>query len=214
VKNEVLDTIFTTKVIAVIRMQESEKITKVIEALIRGGIRCLEITLTVPNALPILKEVSQKIPPKFIIGAGTVLDPETARAAIMAGAQFIVSPNTDLRVIKICKRYSKVIIPGAFTPSEILNSWECGADIVKVFPANFFGSSYFKDLKGPYPDINLMPTGRVTIANAVDYINSGACAVSIGGDLIDKKAIAEDKYNIITEKAKKLLKNISEYKVE
>lgn len=208
-KNKVLDTIFSTKVIAVIRMQESGKITKVIEALIRGGIRCLEITFTVPNALSILKEVSQNIPPRFIVGAGTVLDSETARMAILAGAQFIVAPNTNQEVIKICKRYSKVIIPGAFTPTEILNTWESGADIVKVFPANFFGPDYFEDMKGPYPDINLMPTGRVTIANAVDYIKAGACAVSVGGDLIDKKAIADDTYNIITEKAKKLIKNIS-----
>ena len=209
-KNETLNVIFDSKVIAIIRMEDYRKIIKVTEALMGGGVRCLEITLTVPNALDIIKEVSQNISPDFIIGAGTVLDPETARLAIIAGAQFIVSPSTNLEVIKICKRYSKVIIPGAFTPSEILKSWENGADIVKVFPANFFGPEYFKILKGPYPHINLMPAGRVCIDNAVDFIKSGACAVSIGGELLDKKAIAEDNFDVVTKNAKILMKNINE----
>lgn len=203
--NEDLDYIKRNRVIAVIRMTSYTKIMDVIEALIKGGIKLLEITMTVPDGVEIIKEVAKKVNDDFLIGAGTVLDAETARSVILAGASFIVSPNTNYEVIKMCKRYSRVIIPGAFTPTEILKAWENGADIVKVFPASYFGPRYFKDIKGPYPQIELMPTGGVSISNALDFINAGACAVSIGGELLPKEAIERGDFHVIVNRAKELV---------
>ena len=207
-----LDIIKKNRVIAVIRLNESRKILKIVEALMKGGIKCLEITYTVPDALKIIKEISENIGQDFKVGAGTVLNSEIARAAIYAGAEFIVAPNTNYKVINVCKKYDKVIIPGAFTPTEIFNAWEKGADIVKVFPARYFGPKYFVDIKGPYPQINLMPTGGVSIENAADFIRSGAYAVSIGRDLLNNDAIEKDKFDIITENAKRLVEKINEVK--
>ena len=203
--NDILDLIKKNKIIAVIRMEDPKKLLKVTEALMKGGIKLLEITMTVPNAIDLIKKVSQNISSDFIIGAGTVLDTETARAAILAGAEFIVSPYTNYDVITLCKRYNKIVIPGAFTPTEIIKSWEVGADIVKIFPAKYVGPGYFKDIKGPYPQIDIMPTGGVLIDNSIDYINAGACAVSIGGDLLPKKEIEKENYQAIVKRAEKLL---------
>jgi len=203
-KDNTLDIIKKNRVIAVIRLNESRKILKIVEALMKGGIRCLEITCTVPNALKIIKEISENIGQDFRVGAGTVLNSEIARAAIYAGAEFIVAPNTNYEVINVCKK--------SFTPTEIFNAWEKGADIVKVFPASYFGPKYFVDIKGPYPQINLMPTGGVSMENAADFIRSGAYAVSIGKDLLNSDAIAKDKFDIITENAKRLVKKVNEVK--
>lgn len=211
-KNETLDSIKKSRVVVIIRMSDSRKIIEVAKALRKGGIRCLEIPMTVPNALDLIRKFSQDTAFDSIIGAGTVLDVEMARAAIFAGAEYIVGPNTDFNIIKVCKRYHKVAIPGAFTPTEILNAWKRGADIVKVFSARFGGPKYISDLKGPFPQIDLMPTGGVRIDNAADFIREGACAVTIGRDLLDKKAIAEGNFIVLTEKAKQLIKNIMEVK--
>jgi 2-dehydro-3-deoxyphosphogluconate aldolase/(4S)-4-hydroxy-2-oxoglutarate aldolase len=204
-----LDIINNNKIIAVIRLSSPEKVSKIIKALAAGGIKCLEITLTIPNALEVIKEVAGEVPPDFVIGAGTVLDPVTARLAILAGADFIVAPNTNPDVIQMCKTYSIPVIAGGFTPNEVLNAWTLGADIIKIFPARAVGPKFFRDLKGPYPYLKMMPTGGVLIDNAADYIRAGACAVSIGNDVLDKDAIKEDNFNIITEKARKLVGNIS-----
>ena len=188
-------------VIAVVRAKSADLAVKIALAVANGGIKPVEITMTVPGAMEAIKEVSQKLVDKVIVGAGTVLDTETARMAILAGAEFVVSPILNLKVIELCKRYSKVIIPGAYTPTEILTAWERGADIVKVFPATTGGPQYFRDIHGPLPQIRLLPTGGVTLENAADFIRAGACAIAVGSNLVDKKAVAEGKFEIITEEA-------------
>jgi 2-dehydro-3-deoxyphosphogluconate aldolase/(4S)-4-hydroxy-2-oxoglutarate aldolase len=195
-------------VIAVIRMNDTTKLMKVIDALSDGGVKFLEITFTTPNALNVIEEVSKKVSSDFVVGAGTVLDPETARAAILAGAKFIVSPALNLETIKMAHRYDVMMVPGAFTPTEILSAWDYGADIVKVFPATALGPKYFKDVKGPFPQLRLMPTGGVSVDNAGEFIKAGAYAVAAGTDLLDKEAIANDKFEIITEKAKRMISNV------
>jgi 2-dehydro-3-deoxyphosphogluconate aldolase/(4S)-4-hydroxy-2-oxoglutarate aldolase len=195
-------------VIAVIRMTDTAKLMKVIKAIQAGGVTCLEITFTVPGAVDIIKEVSRGMDKGLLLGAGTVLDTETARAAILAGAEFIVSPTLNLDVIKLCHRYDKLVVPGAFTPTEILTAWEAGADIVKVFPATAMGPGYFKDIKGPLPQVRLLPTGGVSIENAGEFIKAGAAAVAVGTALLDKKAIDENNFNVLTENAAKLIANV------
>jgi 2-dehydro-3-deoxyphosphogluconate aldolase/(4S)-4-hydroxy-2-oxoglutarate aldolase len=203
-----LQLILDSGVVAVIRMSDTAKLMKVIEAVRKGGVKCLEITFTVPGAVDVIKEVSKSVGKDFLVGAGTVLDTETARMAILAGAEFIVGPALNLEVIKLCHRYDKVVIPGAFTPTEILAAWDAGADIVKVFPATAVGPGYFKDIKGPLPQIQLMPTGGVSIENAGEFIKAGACAVAVGTALLDKKAIEENNFDVLTEKAARLVANV------
>ena len=205
---ETLQRLSDSPVISVIRMNDTSKLMKVIKALSDGGVKFLEITFTTPNALDVIKEVSKKVTSDFVVGAGTVLDPETARAAILAGAKFVVSPALNLETIKIAHRYDVMVTPGAFTPTEILTAWDYGADIVKVFPATALGPKYFKDIKGPFPHIRVLPTGGVSVDNAGEFIKAGAFAVAAGTDLLDKEAIANDKFEIITEKAKKLIANV------
>jgi 2-dehydro-3-deoxyphosphogluconate aldolase/(4S)-4-hydroxy-2-oxoglutarate aldolase len=200
-KNDVLNALLEMKVVAVIRMTDASRISHVIEAIERGGVKAIEITMTVPNAVGIIREVSANRNPGVLIGAGTVLDAETAAAVIEAGADFVVSPVTDLPTIGECVRRGVLVAPGAFTPTEILNAWKEGADIVKVFPATSLGPKYFKDLKGPLPHIRLMPTGGVSLENARDFIAAGACCVGIGAALLDPKIIAEDRWDDLTAKA-------------
>ena len=211
-KDETLHSIKESGVVAIIRMSEPERIIEIARALRKGGVRCIEIPMTVPTALELIRETTRDASSDFVIGAGTVLDAETARATILAGAEFLVGPNTNFDMIKLCKRYRKVVIPGALTPTEILNAWQAGADIVKVFSARFFGPKYFSDLKGPYPHVDLMPTGGVRVDNAADFIRQGACAVTIGRDLLDTKAIAEGRFEVITERAKQLIASVMEAK--
>jgi 2-dehydro-3-deoxyphosphogluconate aldolase/(4S)-4-hydroxy-2-oxoglutarate aldolase len=203
-----LNVIYNSPVIAVIRLSDTTKLIKVIDALSKGGVKCLELTFTIPGAVDVIKEVVKNVSSEFLVGAGTVLDPETARAAILAGAKFIVSPVLNTEVIKISHRYDVLSIPGAFTPTEILTAWDMGADIVKIFPATALGPKYFKDVKGPMPQVRMLPTGGVTVENVGDFIKAGACAVALGTDLLDKEAIANDNYGIITDKAKKALENV------
>ena len=200
-KKDVLSALLEMKVVAVIRMTDASRISHVIEAIERGGVKAIEITMTVPNAVGIIREVSANRNPGVLIGAGTVLDAETAAAVIEAGADFVVSPVTDLPTIGECVRRGVLVAPGAFTPTEILNAWKEGADIVKVFPATSLGPKYFKDLKGPLPHIRLMPTGGVSLENARDFIAAGACCVGIGAALLDPKIIAEDRWDDLTAKA-------------
>jgi 2-dehydro-3-deoxyphosphogluconate aldolase/(4S)-4-hydroxy-2-oxoglutarate aldolase len=211
-RDEALKIILETKVIAVIRMSDTEKLFKVTEAIRLGGVKAIEITMTVPNALHVINTMAQKKSPDVLIGAGTVLDAETAVAAIHAGADFLVSPISNFEMIQVCRKYDKFVAPGALTPTEIVAAWEKGADVVKVFPATSVGPKYFKDLKGPLPQIRLMPTGGVSLENAKDFIANGACCVAIGTALLDTKAIAQNDWNALTQKAKALLESLVETK--
>jgi len=150
-------------VVAVIRLQDSSKLRAVIDALAAGGVKALEVTMTVPRAIELIGEIAPTLPPDFVIGAGTVVDPDTAHAAILAGARFIVGPVLRPAVIDVCHRYDVAVMPGCFSPTEILTAWEAGADVVKVFPATALGPSYFKDIRGPLPQLKLMPTGGVSL---------------------------------------------------
>ncbi len=207
-RDEVLEIVLATKVIAVIRMADPQKLLQVTEAIKRGGVRALEITMTTPNALEIIAALSKKKASDVLIGAGTVLDAATATQAIHAGADFVVSPVLNFDLIQTCRRYDVFVAPGAFTPTEIIAAWERGADVVKVFPATSVGPKYFKDIKGPLPQIRLMPTGGVTIENAKDFIANGACCVAIGTALLDKKAIEREEWDVLTQKAAALMDSL------
>ncbi len=207
-RDEALKFILEAKVIAVIRMSDTDKLYKVTEAIRLGGVKAIEITMTVPDAIDVIRTMAQKKAPDVLIGAGTVLNAETAVAAVRAGADFLVSPITNFDMIKACRKLDKFVAPGALTPTEIVAAWESGADVVKVFPATSVGPKYFKDLKGPLPQIRLMPTGGVSIENARDFLDSGACCVAIGTALLDKKAIAQNDWNVLTQKARQLVESL------
>jgi 2-dehydro-3-deoxyphosphogluconate aldolase/(4S)-4-hydroxy-2-oxoglutarate aldolase len=202
---ENLQRVLNTGIVAIIRAPSSEQLTNVARALFEGGIDVIEVTFTVPNALEILAALKKDLGSRVLLGAGTVLDPETARAALFAGAEFLVSPSLNPDVIRLCNRYDKVVMPGAFTPTEILAAWEAGADIVKVFPSDAVGPSYLKALKGPYPQIRLMPTGGVNLQTLPDFIKAGACAVGIGSSLVEPQAIREGNMNRLRDLAAQYL---------
>jgi 2-dehydro-3-deoxyphosphogluconate aldolase/(4S)-4-hydroxy-2-oxoglutarate aldolase len=207
-KDVALDIVLSSKVIAVIRMSDTERLAKVVEAVKAGGVRAIEITMTTPFALEIISSMAKKKPPDVLVGAGTVLDSETAVQVIHAGADFVVSPVTNAATIAACRRYDTLVAPGAFSPTEILAAWEAGADIVKVFPATSVGPKYFKDILGPLPKLRLMPTGGVSLENARDFIANGACCVAIGTALLDKKAIEAGQWEVLTQKAKALVDSL------
>ena len=193
-------------IVPVVRTSTAESAIKSIEAIYRGGVRSAEITMTVPGAIKALEKIADQFGDKIMLGAGTVLDPETARACMLAGAQFFVTPSLNLATIEICKRYSKVICAGALTPTEVLAAWQAGSDVVKVFPANAVGGpKYIKALKGPFPQIEMIPTGGVNLETAGEFLKAGACAVAVGGELVDAKLIRENRYDRIEELAKEYL---------
>src|SRR5579864_9533490 len=174
-------------IVAVVRAESGRRLAEVVRALAEGGVTAAEITFTVPDAVAVIRTVREELGDRLLLGAGTVLDPETARAALLAGAEYIVAPTLNLEVIRLCRRYDKLVIPGAFTPTEILTGWEAGADIVKVFPADVVGPAFFKALRGPLPQIRLMPTGGIDLTTAADFLHAGACCLGIGGHLVDPK---------------------------
>ena len=184
-----LQRVLDSGIVAIIRATSGEQLVNVARALHEGGIDVIEVTFTVPNVLEILAAVRKDLGNKILLGAGTVLDPETCRAALLAGAEFIVSPSLNLEVIKLCKRYGKLVMPGAFTPTEIVTAWEAGADIVKLFPADCVGPNYLKALRGPLPQVRILPTGGVDLKTLPDFFKAGACAVGLGGQLVEKAAI-------------------------
>jgi 2-dehydro-3-deoxyphosphogluconate aldolase/(4S)-4-hydroxy-2-oxoglutarate aldolase len=192
-------------VVAVIRLQDSSKLRAVIDALAAGGVKALEVTMTVPRAIELIGEIAPTLPPDFVIGAGTVVDPDTAHAAILAGARFIVGPVLRPAVIDVCHRYDVAVMPGCFSPTEILTAWEAGADVVKVFPATALGPSYFKDIRGPLPKVKLMPTGGVSLDNAGDWIRAGAVAIGVGTALVDATLVAAGDFAAITERARRFV---------
>ena len=207
-KENILRVIIDCGVVAVVRVGSAREALEVCPAIARGGVKPVEVTMTVPNAIDVIKEFKSTVKDEVLVGAGTVLDPETARAAILAGVDYIVTPTLNLKVIEMCHRYGIVVIPGAFTPTEILTAWEAGADIVKVFPAGVGGPQYLRDIKGPLPQVRLLPTGGVTLENTPDFIKAGAVAVAVGTALVDKKLVAEKKFDLITERARQFVEAV------
>lgn len=196
-------------IIPVVRACSVDEAINIVDAIVKGGINTIEITMTVPNAVGAIKTMAEKFRDDILLGAGTVLDAETARNSILAGAEFMVSPCFSEELIKICRRYSKIVIPGAMTPTEILKAWEMGADMVKIFPAgNLGGPEYIRAIKAPLPQILLNSTGGVNLENAGEFIKAGSSVISVGSSLLDKKAIFEKKYEVLTEKAKQFVEEI------
>ena len=204
-KYKILKELYETGIIAVIRAESSETLIQTTEALIDGGVKFIEFTMTIPNAIDIIKESSFKLKNRCFIGAGTVIDSETARIAILAGAQYIVGPAFDKDMVKLCNSYDVMVMPGAYTPSEVLYAWSNGADIVKVFPANLGGPTLFKDLKGPFPQIKILPTGGVDFNTTADFIKNGAFAVGVGGALASNDLIKSGNFKQITKNAKRFI---------
>lgn len=186
-----LERILQTGIVAILRAPQGDMLADAAEALLAGGVEAIEVTFTVPRAHEVLARVADRLGDRIVLGAGTVLDAETARVAILSGAEFVVGPTVNLGVIELCRRYDKLVFPGAFTPTEILHAWEAGADIVKVFPSDSVGPGYLKALRGPLPQVRLMPTGGVTLQTAADFLRAGACALGIGGALVEPKALAD-----------------------
>lgn len=207
-KEKDLARIQSTGIVAVIRAPSGELLADVAEALVAGGVEVMEITFTVPQAHRVLEQVAKQLGSKILLGAGTVLDPETARIAMLSGAEFIVSPTTNLEVIRLCRRYDKLVMPGAFTPTEVLTAWEAGADIVKVFPSDFTGAPYLKVLKAPLPQVRLMPTGGVTLQTAPAFLEAGAYALGVGGSLVEAKALASGDMKRVETQARQFIEMV------
>lgn len=207
-KDRTLESILAAKVIAVIRMKDAARLGEVAAALRRGGVTAIEITMTVPGAVDIIRELARTKPAGTLIGAGTVLDAGTATEAIAAGADFIVSPVTDRDTIQACREAGVLVAPGAFTPTEIVAAWRAGADIVKVFPATSLGPQFFRDLRGPLPFVRLMPTGGVTLENARLFLAAGACAVGIGTALVDPRSVEAGNWEALETRARVLVASL------
>jgi 2-dehydro-3-deoxyphosphogluconate aldolase / (4S)-4-hydroxy-2-oxoglutarate aldolase len=197
-------------IVAVVRSPDSCQLVEAVSALADGGVTVVEITFSVPNALDVLKQVRQALGDRVLLGAGTILDAETGRAALLAGAEYLVSPTLNLDVIRLCHRYDKLVMPGAFTPTEILTAWEAGADIVKVFPAEVVGPAFFKAMRGPLPQIRLMPTGGVDMSTAAAFLEAGACCLGIGGQLVDPRAIADGNFTRLRDLARQYVAIVRE----
>jgi 2-dehydro-3-deoxyphosphogluconate aldolase/(4S)-4-hydroxy-2-oxoglutarate aldolase len=205
-KERVLGRIRDLGLVPVVRAQSADEAVQAIDAILEGGVDVLEVTMTVPDAVPLIEKIARRFGDSAVIGAGTVIDSETARACILAGAQFIVAPTTDPDTIACCRRYSVPVLPGALTPTEVLAAWQAGADMVKVFPCSAVGgASYIKALKAPLPQIELVPTGGVNLETAAEFIKAGASALGLGSDLVDLKALREGKGSVITDRARRLV---------
>lgn len=190
-------------IIPIVRTSDAESAIRSVEAISEGGIPCAEITMTVAGALRAIEEIAKRFGDKVLLGAGTVLDAETARACILSGAEFLVAPSLDTKTIELAKRYSKAIFPGALTPTEIVTAWQAGADAIKVFPANAVGGpKYIRALRGPFPQIEFVPTGGVNIDTISEFLKAGCCAVGVGSELCDAKTIAAKKYEVFAERAR------------
>lgn len=214
-RQQILSFITDIGIVPVVRTATADGAIQAIEAIYKGGVRAAEITMTVPGAIRALEKVADRFGDKIVLGAGTVLDPETARACMLAGAEFFVTPSLRLSTIEMVKRYSKVICPGALTPTEVVAAWEAGADIVKIFPCgNVGGPKYIKALRGPFPHIEMIPTGGVNLETAGEFLKAGACAVAVGGELVDAKTIKEGRFDIIEDRARQYLAAIAKARAE
>jgi 2-dehydro-3-deoxyphosphogluconate aldolase/(4S)-4-hydroxy-2-oxoglutarate aldolase len=196
-------------VVAVIRLADGGALRAVADALAAGGVRAIEVTMTVPRAAALINDLARTLPDDFIVGAGTVLDAATAREVIDAGARFVVSPVFRRPVLEACHEKDMPAMPGCFTPTEILDAWDAGADVVKVFPATALGPGFFSDIRGPLPQVRLMPTGGVTRDNAGDWIRAGAVAIGVGTALVDRQAVADGRFDEITARARHLVEAVS-----
>ena len=207
-KLEQMQQIEACGIVAIIRANSADELIEAAAAIHAGGVNVIEVTMTTPNALQVINDVSSTYGDTVLVGAGSVLDAETARAVMLSGADFVVSPVTKPDVIEICNRYGKVVIPGAFTPTEILMAWERGADYVKVFPSSGVGADYIKDIKAPLPQIPLVPTGGINAENAADFITAGATALGVGSALVNNQLIAAGEFAILTERAERLVMEV------
>ena len=211
-KQHLLDRILDCGIVAVVRAPSAELAFKAIDAAVAGGVNVVEVTFTVPGALDIIRETASKKSEDVILGAGTVLSAESAADAIEAGAEFIVSPNTDVGTIEATKSKGVPSFPGALTPTEVFTAWQAGGDVIKIFPGNIVGPGYLKDLHGPLPDVPLMPTGGVNLDTARTWLENGAVALGVGGALIDKKLMAAGNFGEITDRARKFREIVKEFR--
>jgi 2-dehydro-3-deoxyphosphogluconate aldolase/(4S)-4-hydroxy-2-oxoglutarate aldolase len=205
-REQILQQIKKVGLVPVLRAPSAEIAVAAALAIEKGGVPIVEVTMTVPGAIDVIREMVKSSQGRVLVGAGTVLDPETARACMLVGAQFVVSPSLNVKTIEVCRRYGVPVIPGALTPTEVVTAWEAGADVVKVFPCGAVGGpKYLAALKGPLPQIDLIPTGGVSLATAADFLAAGAFALGVGGDLVDTKAISDRMPEVVTENARKYL---------
>ena len=208
-KEKSLGQIREVGLVPIVRAPSAEIALLAAEAIVAGNIGILEITMTIPHAIQVMEKVAEKFGDRLLLGAGTILDPETARVALLAGAEFIVTPALNLKVIELARRYSKPCMAGALTPTEVVTAWQAGADLVKIFPCGpVGGAKYIKALKGPFPQIEFIPTGGVNLETAPDFIKAGASAVAVGGELIDLKALREGKLEGIAANARLFLEAV------
>lgn len=204
----VIEQLRADKLVAVVRARDSSQLVEVARALAAGGIRIIEITFTVPDPPRVLREVHSALGDSILLGAGTILDAETARTAILAGARFIVSPIFDREMIRLARRYNVAVVPGAFTPTEILRAFEAGGDLVKVFPADVGGPAYLKAIAGPLPQIPLMATGGVDLTTISDFLRAGAACLGLGSALVDPRVIAEGRFAELTARAEQFVRKV------
>lgn len=201
-QNSALGMILESGVVAIMRAKNSDQLLDAARAVLAGGVYAIEVTMTTPGALDVIRQAINQFGSEVSFGVGSVLDPETARAAILAGAKFVVCPTLNLKTIEICKRYSIPVMPGAYTPTEILTAWEAGADVVKVFPASVGGPPYIKAVKAPLPHIRLAAVGGVDLNNTADFFKAGVDVVGVGGELVNQKLLDARDFAAITERAR------------
>lgn len=201
-QNNALDLILETGVVAIMRAKNSDQLLSAAQAVLAGGVKAIEVTMTTPGALDVITQATGQFGSDVLFGVGSVLDPETARAAILAGAQFVVCPTLNLKTIEVCNRYSVPIMPGAYTPTELLTAWEAGASIVKIFPASVGGSAYIKAVKAPLPQIRLAAVGGVNLDNTAEFIRAGTEVVGVGGELVNQNLLDTKDFATITERAR------------
>ncbi|QDV34848.1 bifunctional 4-hydroxy-2-oxoglutarate aldolase/2-dehydro-3-deoxy-phosphogluconate aldolase [Tautonia plasticadhaerens] len=211
-RDETLKRVLDCGIVAVVRSESGEQLAEVVSALADGGVTAAEITFTVPDAPEVIRAVRKALGDRIVLGAGTVLDPETARAALLAGAEFLVSPTVNTEVIKLCRRYDKAIMPGAFTPTEVLTAWEAGADVVKIFPAEVGGPPYLKALRGPLPQVRVMPTGGVDLTTAESFLRAGACCLGVGSSLVEPAAVRSGDFARIRALAEQYVAIVREFR--
>jgi 2-dehydro-3-deoxyphosphogluconate aldolase/(4S)-4-hydroxy-2-oxoglutarate aldolase len=207
-----LNRLLASGIVAVIRAKSGELLVDVAEALLAGGVEAIEVTFTVPKAAEVIEKVADKLGDRIFLGAGTILDAQTAQVAITAGAQYLVSPTLNLDVIRYCKRHGKLALPGALTPTEVVTAWEAGADVVKIFPSDVGGAKYLKALKAPLPQIRMMPTGGVTLDTATDFLKAGACALGVGGNLVEQAALERRDFARITSLAEQFVAIVRQFR--
>jgi len=211
-KVEVLKQLQTIGLVPVLRADHEDQAVALAGAIADGGVTAMEVTMTVPGAVRVIARLVKERP-DMLIGAGTVLDPETARICMLEGAQFVVSPALNVKTVEMCQRYDIAVLPGALTPTEVVNAWQCGADVIKIFPASAMGGAkYLKALKAPLPQVEMIPTGGCSLATAREFLEAGAFALGVGADLVDHKALTRGEAHLITENARQYLKIVQDYR--